>query len=77
LKKDGFFVFDFLNARLVKENLVSNEIKIVEGIHFNITREITQDFIVKNISFFANGKQHAYTERVKYLDEKKNDLLPE
>ena len=71
LKKDGFFVFDFLNARLVKENLVSNEIKIVEGIHFNITREITQDFIVKNISFFANGRQHAYTERVKYLDEEK------
>jgi len=71
LKKDGFFVFDFLNARLVKKNLVSKETKIVEGICFDITREITNGFIVKNISFFADGKEHAYTERVKYLDEEK------
>lgn len=71
LKKDGFFVFDFLNAELVKENLVTEETKIVDNITFHIKREITNGFIVKHISFFADNENHAYTERVKYLDLKK------
>ncbi len=71
LNKDGYFVFDFLNANLVKANLVAKETKIVDDITFNITREITNGFIIKNISFFTDDKQHAYTERVKYLDEEK------
>jgi SAM-dependent methyltransferase len=71
LKKDGFFVFDFLNAALVKENLVAKETKIVDDITFHITRKIENGFIIKNISFFADNKQHSYTERVKYLDETK------
>jgi hypothetical protein len=71
LQQDGFFVFDFLNADLVKANLVPKETKIVADITFNITREITNGFIVKNIAFFADGKEHAYTERVKYLDLEK------
>ena len=37
----------------------------------HITREIKDGFIIKNISFFADGKNHIYTERVKYLDVKK------
>jgi len=68
LNKDGFFVFDFLNAAYVKANLVNKETKTVDNITFNITREITEGFIIKNISFFADGKNHSFTERVKYLD---------
>ena len=68
LKKDGFFVFDFLNAEKVKQNLVKEEVKIVDDITFHIKREIIDGFITKYISFFANDKQHSYTERVKYLD---------
>jgi SAM-dependent methyltransferase len=68
LKKDGFFVFDFLNAEKVKLNLVSKETKIVNSITFNIRREIKNGFILKHISFFADGKNHSYTEKVKYLD---------
>jgi SAM-dependent methyltransferase len=71
LTKEGVFVFDFLNANLVKENLVAKEAKIVDAITFNITREITNGFITKHISFFADGKNHSYTERVKYLDLEK------
>ncbi len=71
LKKEGYFVFDFLNANLVKSNLVAKEAKVVDNITFNITREITNGFIVKNISFFADDKHHSYTERVKYLDVNK------
>lgn len=69
IKNQGYFVFDFLNADFVKANLVPKETKIVDHITFNITREISNDFIIKNISFFADGENHSFTERVKYLDE--------
>lgn len=68
LKKEGPFVFDFLNAEKVKLNLVAKETKIVDGITFNIKREIKNGFILKHISFFADDTQHSYTEHVKYLD---------
>ena len=68
LNKDGFFVFDFLNAKKVKLNLIATETKTVDRITFNIKREIKNGFIFKHISFSVDGKNHAYTERVKYLD---------
>ncbi|TXD49154.1 class I SAM-dependent DNA methyltransferase [Polaribacter sp. IC073] len=71
LTSNGFFVFDFLNAVLVKENLVEEETKSVDNITFHIKREITNGFILKHISFFADGENHSYTERVKYLDLEK------
>ena len=68
LNKDGFFVFDFLNAEKVKLTLVEEETKTVDDIIFHIKREIKDGFILKHISFFADKKQHSYTEKVKYLD---------
>jgi hypothetical protein len=56
---------------LVKENLVAKETKVIDNITFNISKEITNGFILKHISFFADGENHSYTERVKYLDLKK------
>ena len=74
LKKEGSFVFDFLNAEKVKANLVAKEIKIVDEISFNIERQIINGFIIKNISFIADNKHHSFTERVKYLDIEKMRL---
>ena len=71
LTKNGLFVFDFLNATFVKNNLVAQETKIVDTITFYIKREIKEGFILKHISFFADGKNHHFTERVKYLDLEK------
>ena len=68
LKKNGVFVFDFLNAEKVKLNLVPEETKTVDQITFHIKREIKDGFIFKNISFFADGKDQFYQEKVKYLD---------
>lgn len=68
LKEDGVFVFDFLNAVKVEENLVKEETKIVDDITFTIKREIKDGFILKHISFVADNESHSYTERVKYLD---------
>ena len=64
----SIITFDFLNAERVKLNLVAKETKTVDNITFNIEREIKDGFIFKHIAFFADGKNHAYTEKVKYLD---------
>jgi SAM-dependent methyltransferase len=78
LTQNGFFVFDFLNAKKVAINLVKNETKTIDGITFSIHREIKNGFIYKHISFFADGNQHEYTEQVKYLDlPKMSDYLAE
>ncbi|TMM31319.1 class I SAM-dependent methyltransferase [Polaribacter aestuariivivens] len=68
LTNHGLFIFDFLNANKVKANLVAKETKVVDGITFHIKREIKNGFILKHISFFADDKQHSFTERVKFLD---------
>lgn len=71
LKENGVFVLDFLNVEKVQKHIVTNEIKIVDGILFSIQREIENGFILKHISFKAGGKEHHYTERVKYIDLEK------
>ncbi len=71
LAKNGLFVLDFLNVVNVKNNLVSHEIKTVDGIEFHIEREIKDGFILKQISFTDKDVNHSYTEQVKYLDLEK------
>lgn len=71
LKENGIFVLDFLNVVTVKKHLVKKETKIVDGIQFNIQREIKNEFIIKNISFEDHNIQHSYVEKVKYIDLEK------
>ncbi len=67
LKENGVFVLDFLNVEKVKNSLVKDEVKTIDGIEFNIKREIKNEFILKHISFIADEKQHSYSEQVKFL----------
>lgn len=71
LNKGGYFVFDFLNVDLIKRNLVAAETKTIDGITFEISRKIEDNFIIKTIKFFADNEYKKYTERVKFLDETK------
>ncbi len=68
LKKDGVFVLDFLNVIKAKNDLIPKEEKIIDGIAFQIQKSIENGFIKKQISFFADGLTHHYTENVKLLD---------
>lgn len=68
---NGTLVLDFLNVDYVKAHLVEKEIKTIDGIEFHIEREIKDGFIHKHISFNDKGKDHSYTEHVKYLDLEK------
>lgn len=71
LKNNGIAVIDFLNVTSVQNNLVSKEIKSIEGIDFHIHRKIKSGFIIKEISFDIDDMHHSYFERVKYLDLEK------
>jgi len=67
LKENGVLVVDFMNVNYVKQHLVKEEIITKNNIVFNIKRKIKDDFIVKEISFIADDKEHYFIERVQYL----------
>lgn len=67
LSEYGLGVIDFMNVKKVMNQLVPEEVKTIEGIEFHIQRRHEDGFIYKDISFFADGKDHQYTEKVKAL----------
>ena len=40
LNSGGLFIVDFLNHKIIRENIIENEEKIIEGIKFKIHRYI-------------------------------------
>lgn len=68
LKKGGLLIIDFMNVHKVLDNLVTSETKVVDGITFQIQRHFDGKHIFKSIEFDADGKTHAYTERVQALE---------
>jgi len=67
LKPNGFGVIDFLNSSYLKNHLVKENTKTVEGITFHIKRKIENGYIVKTISFKDAGKNYEFAEKVKAL----------
>ena len=68
LKPGGELIIDFLNTYKVINHLVPAEIKEVDNILFNITKEITGDgYIRKKIAFSHDEKQYCYQEKVKAI----------
>lgn len=67
LKEHGSLIIDFMNAAKVTSNLVTNEIKSIDGIDFQIERTFDGTHIYKHIRFDADGRSHHYTERVQAL----------
>ena len=67
LKKGGKFILDFLNPYTVINKLVTEEIKTIDGIEFRINKEVSDGYILKNISFQDRGKDYFFQERVKTI----------
>ncbi len=65
LKDDGLLVMDFMNGHKAIQNLVPEEKKTIQGITFNITREVTNGVIVKTIQFEDGGHSYSFEERVR------------
>ena len=69
LKSNGLFVFDFLNADYVKNSMIENDSKTVEGITFHISKIIENNTIIKNIDFEDNSEKFHFEERVKLFEK--------
>jgi SAM-dependent methyltransferase len=64
LKKDGLLVMDYMNSEKIAKNLVPNEIKIINGITFTISRKILNSKIIKLIEFTDQNQNFSFTEEV-------------
>ncbi len=67
LKPDGTFVFDFMNVHQVQLGLVKEEVRVIEGIEFHITRLIRDEHVIKKISFSDKGQDFEFEESVQLL----------
>ncbi|MEC3908577.1 methyltransferase domain-containing protein [Tamlana sp. 2201CG12-4] len=61
----GFGVIDFMNSEFVIDNLIPEEVKTIDDITFNLKRFVEGEYIIKDITFTANGKLYNFQERVK------------
>ena len=64
LKKEGYLIIDFMNVNKTLKDLVYNEEKKVDGIHFNITRRLKQNYIEKKITFQNKKQDYVFKEKV-------------
>jgi len=67
LNETGFGVIDFLNSNYIIDNLVEENTKTVQGIDFKQKRRVENGYIIKDISFTAEGKEFEFQERVRAL----------
>ena len=67
LKKEGMLIIDFMNAKKVIANLVLNEQKTIDGIQFNIKRELENGYILKNILITEGEEEQQFQEKVKAI----------
>lgn len=65
LNETGFGVIDFMNANFVAANLVTQEVKEVDGIKFFLKRYKHNGYIVKDITFTDNDVDYSFHERVR------------
>lgn len=65
LKKDGLLVLDYFNSQKIIKHLNHQEIKHVDGIDFNINKQVINGKIIKSIVFEHKSKDYAFKEEVK------------
>ncbi|WP_179376080.1 SAM-dependent methyltransferase [Winogradskyella wichelsiae] len=75
LNEFGFGVIDFMNTNYIIENLISEDIKTVDGIDFHQKRSVKDGYILKDISFDADGQHFEFQERVKAFTLKDFETL--
>ncbi|MBC7412564.1 MAG: methyltransferase domain-containing protein [Bacteroidia bacterium] len=67
LTTNGIFVIDFINVIPVIANFPIHEKKTIDGVQFNITKELINEHIVKRIEIIDGDAQHNYQERLQAI----------
>lgn len=75
INTNGHIIIDFLNIKKIEKALVPKEEFTKNGIKFLIKKHITNGFLIKDIIFEANNKQHHFVEKIQYLDFEKFNIL--
>ena len=74
LKNNGYFIIDFLNSlQVIRSFENKEEIKVIQGIKFNIKKYYNNDFIFKKICITDKKNKFTFTEKVQLL--KKEDFI--
>lgn len=68
LKKEGIFVLDFFNSVWVREQLIGEEEKVIDNIHFRLKKFIQDQYVFKKIVFEFNDQEHQFQERVRLFE---------
>ncbi len=68
LRPGGVFVLDFLNVQRVIDRMVPEEEQVIDGVHFNITREYRDGIIEKSIAVRDGDTENVFKEEVDALD---------
>lgn len=68
LKKGGKLIIDFFNATKVIRELIPIETKQIDDIAFHITKQLQQNFIIKQIDFEHLEQKYHFEEKVKAID---------
>ena len=77
LRPDGHIIVDFLNLTKVKNELIPEQQIIKQGIQFNISKNVTENFIIKKIEVNFEGMTHYFMEKVQALDLEKMKIFTE
>jgi SAM-dependent methyltransferase len=68
LKPGGVFIFDFLNTSLVKNSQGAHTKLILDGVEFEINKEVSQNNVIKHIHINDRGTQVDFYEKVKLIE---------
>lgn len=76
LNKKGILIIDFLNGQKVIDSLVPYEYKEIDGIQFEIKKEINESHVIKKIKINDGKKEFNYFEKVQLFSlENFEDML--
>lgn len=70
LKTGGILVLDYMNSVKVKNTLIPDESKTINGITFHIHRKIEHGNVIKKINFSDQGIDYEFYERLYLFDRK-------
>jgi SAM-dependent methyltransferase len=67
LKRGGLLVIDYLNSEYVKQHLIQNEFRVIEGVEFSIRREYNNGYFLKEIDIMDPARlvERQFTEGVR------------
>ncbi len=76
LKHDGRFVFDYMNDKHVRDNLISHQNEEIGNINIELERYISDERVQKKITMYQDDKKSVFFESVKmYSPEKIQDMM--